>query len=115
MLIIKKLTKQCAPCPSASIMILQKGIAISLEGWHLVLTLLASKSNSEKKCLNFKNCLNSKNPIFGPLSSFWGQNVFLPKIQLHHAEFQKKLMSQSQENFRTEGRKYKRTEGWTDR
>ena len=42
MLIIKKLTKQCAPCPSASIMILQKGIAISLEGWHLVLTLLAS-------------------------------------------------------------------------
>ena len=43
MLIIKKLTKQCAPCTSASIMILQKGIAISLEGWHLVLTLLASK------------------------------------------------------------------------
>ena len=42
MLIIKKLTKQCAPCPSASIMILQKGIAISLEGRHLVLTLLAS-------------------------------------------------------------------------
>ena len=42
MLIIKKLTKQCAPCPSASIMILQKGIAISLEGRQLVLTLLAS-------------------------------------------------------------------------
>ena len=42
MLIIKKLTKQCTPCPSASIMILQKGIAISLEGRHLVLTLLAS-------------------------------------------------------------------------
>ena len=42
MLIIKKLTKQYAPCPSASIMILQKGIAISLEGRHLVLTLLAS-------------------------------------------------------------------------
>ena len=42
MLIIKKLTKQCAPRPSASIMILQKGIAISLEGRHLVLTLLAS-------------------------------------------------------------------------
>ena len=44
MLIIKKLTKQCAPCPSASIMILQKGIAISLEGRHLVLTLLASSN-----------------------------------------------------------------------
>ena len=29
---IKKLTKQCASCPSASIMILKKGIAISLEG-----------------------------------------------------------------------------------
>ena len=42
MLIIKKLTKQCALCRSASIMILQKGIAISLEGYHLVLTLLAS-------------------------------------------------------------------------
>ena len=42
MLIIKKLTKECAPCPSAFIMILQKGIAISLEGRHLVLTLLAS-------------------------------------------------------------------------
>ena len=42
MLIIKRLTKQCAPCPSASIMILQKGIAISLEGEHLVLTLSAS-------------------------------------------------------------------------
>ena len=44
MLIIKKLTKQCAPCPSASIMILQKGIAIILEGWHLVFTLFASIS-----------------------------------------------------------------------
>ena len=43
MLIIKKLTKQCAPCPSASIMILQKGIGISLKGRHLVLTLLASR------------------------------------------------------------------------
>ena len=42
MLIIKKFTKQCALCPSASIMTLQKGIAISLEGRHLVLTLLAS-------------------------------------------------------------------------
>ena len=42
MLITKKLTKQCAPCPSASVTILQKGIAISLDGWHLVLTLLAS-------------------------------------------------------------------------
>ena len=42
MLIIKKLTKQYAPCPSASIMTLQKGIAISLEGRYLVLTLLAS-------------------------------------------------------------------------
>ena len=38
----KKLTKQCAPCPSASSTILQKGIAISLEGWNVVLTLLAS-------------------------------------------------------------------------
>ena len=42
MLIIKKLTKQCTPCPSASVMILQKGIVISLEGRHLVLTLLTS-------------------------------------------------------------------------
>ena len=42
MLIIKKLTKKCTPCPSASIMILQKGIAISLEEPHLALTLLAS-------------------------------------------------------------------------
>ena len=42
MLIIKKLAKQCAPCASASIMNLQKGIVISLEGRHLVLTLLAS-------------------------------------------------------------------------
>ena len=42
MLIIKKLTKQRSLCPSASIVILQKGIAISLEGRHLVLTLLAS-------------------------------------------------------------------------
>ena len=41
--IIKILTKQCAPCPNVSIMILQKGIAIRLEGRHLVLTLLASK------------------------------------------------------------------------
>ena len=42
MLITKKLAKQCAPCPSESIMILQKEIAISLEERHLVLTLLAS-------------------------------------------------------------------------
>ena len=42
MLIKKKLKKQCTPCPSASTMILQTGIAISLEGRHLVLTLLAS-------------------------------------------------------------------------
>ena len=42
MLIMKKLTKQCPPCFSASVMILQKGIAISLEGRHLVLTLLDS-------------------------------------------------------------------------
>ena len=45
MLIIKKLAKQSAPFPSASIMILQKGIAISLEWWHLVLTLLARSYN----------------------------------------------------------------------
>ena len=44
MLIIKKLAKQCAP--SASIMILEKGIGISLEGRHLVLTILASKVNT---------------------------------------------------------------------
>ena len=43
MLIIKKLTKQCAPCPSASIMILQKEtVIICFEGGHLVLTLLTS-------------------------------------------------------------------------
>ena len=52
MLIIKKLTKQCAPCPSASIMILQKGIAISLEGRHLVLRLFASKLSSNDKILS---------------------------------------------------------------
>ena len=40
---IKKLTKQCPLYPCASIMILQEAIAITLEGWHLVLTLLASK------------------------------------------------------------------------
>ena len=44
MLILKKLTKQCTSCPSASIMILQKGIVISLERRHLALTLLASIS-----------------------------------------------------------------------
>ena len=63
-------------------------------------------------------------PIFGPLSTFLGQKDFLKKIwsclrqniwpcytqqdidPQHHAEFQKKLMSQSQENFqrRTQGR-----------
>ena len=42
MLIIKKLTKPCTPSPSTSIMILQKVIAISFEGRHSVLTLLAS-------------------------------------------------------------------------
>ena len=42
MLIIKKLTKQCTPWPSATIMILQKRLAISLDGRHIVLTLLAS-------------------------------------------------------------------------
>ena len=44
MLIIKKLTKQYTPCLSPSITILQIGIAISLEGQHLVLRLLASKT-----------------------------------------------------------------------
>ena len=43
-MLIKKLTKQCAPCPNESTMILQKAIAISLEGRHLVLTLLASNN-----------------------------------------------------------------------
>ena len=38
----KKLTEQCAPYPSASIMTLKKGIAITMEGRHLVLTLLAT-------------------------------------------------------------------------
>ena len=42
MLAMKKLVMLCVPCPSASIMILQKGIAISLEGRYLVLTLLVS-------------------------------------------------------------------------
>ena len=57
MLIIKKLTKQCTPCPSASMTILQKGIAISLEGRHLVLTLLASIRHTvlldKLKCIPF--------------------------------------------------------------
>ena len=51
MSLIKKLTKQCAPGPSASIMILQKGIAISLEGRHLVLKLLASSIYKLRKDL----------------------------------------------------------------
>ena len=46
---IKKLTKQCASCPSASIMILQKGVAISSEGRHLVLTLFASMYTANSK------------------------------------------------------------------
>ena len=50
MLIIKKLTKHGTPCPSASIMISQKGIAISLEGCHLVLTLLASNIIPQMVC-----------------------------------------------------------------
>ena len=40
---MKIFKEQCTPCPSASIMILQKRIAISLEGRQLVLTLFASK------------------------------------------------------------------------
>ena len=42
MLIIKKTYKAMGTLPCTSIMILLKGIAVSLEGRHLVLTLLAS-------------------------------------------------------------------------
>ena len=58
-------------------------------------------------------------PIFGPFSPFFGQKDFFQKIWLcqiqhmvpkQHAEFQKKLRSQSQENFNKEGRKDGRTE-----
>ena len=57
MLIIKRLTKQCSLCPSASIMILQKGTAISLEGRHLVLRLLASKCIVSKNSVVFKDVI----------------------------------------------------------
>ena len=60
-----------------------------------------------------------KQPYF---PHFGGKNIFLKKNQLyhvqhhmdhqHHAEFQKKLMSQAQENFRMEGQEDKMTEGW---
>ena len=53
-------------------------------------------------------------PIFGPLSPFLGQKDFFKKIRpchaqqdmgpYHRAEFQKKIMSQSQENFETDGK-----------
>ena len=64
----------------------------------------------EKKKLNFS--IHSKNLRFGLFSPFWGQNITLKKsgchvhhhMGWHHAEFQKKLNSQSRENFQTEGR-----------
>ena len=51
MSIINIFTKQYAPCPSPSIMILQKGIAIRLEGRDLVVTLLASIYDDKKPWL----------------------------------------------------------------
>ena len=52
--------------------------------------------------------------IIGPFSLFLGKKDFLKKIwpcnaqqdfsPQHHAKFKKKLMNQSQENFRTDGR-----------
>ena len=60
-----------------------------------------------------------KKPFFWPILPIFGVNVSFEKIQLchtqhhmglqHHAEFQKKLMSQSKENFRMEGWKHGQT------
>ena len=57
---------------------------------------------------------------FWPIFPIFGTKFFLKKIRLchaqqdiglqQHAEFQRKLMSQFQENFRTEGRKDGRTD-----
>ena len=61
-----------------------------------------------------------KTPIFGPFPQFLEQKKFLKKIWLchaqqdksfwHHAEIQRNLMIQFQENNRTDGT----TKGWTD-
>ena len=70
------------------------------------------------KCSN-----KSKKPYFWPILPIFGtkKNFFFKSgchtqhIGLeHHAEFQKKLISQSQENFQTEGWKDRRMEGQTD-
>ena len=76
MSIIKKLTKPCAPSPSASIMILQKVIAISLEERHLVLTLLASNllyylinwTNKTRHVISFKKFYKMSHLCFSQIS-----------------------------------------------
>ena len=51
----KLIRQQYAPCPSASVMILQKGAFISLEGRHLVLTLLVSRTNTTSENSAYSN------------------------------------------------------------
>ena len=75
--------------------------------------------------------INPKNPIFGSFAPFFERNFFFfvksgsvthsntQHISLeHHTEFQKKQMSQYQENLRKDrrakGKKERRTEGWSD-
>ena len=63
--------------------------------------------------------INFKNPIFGSFSPFSGHFFFFKKSSsvIHnttwaskcHTEFHKKLTSQSQENFQTEGWKDRQT------
>ena len=63
----------------------------------------------------FSNELKKQQHISGPFSPYLGQKYFFKKsgsvmhntkwTPKHHDEFQKKLMSQSQENFCTKGRK----------
>ena len=70
----------------------------------------------QKKLMTFSNKFKKPKfwPIFGPFSPFFEANNFFKKIwlvtglPLTQAKFPKKLLSQSQENFQTEGRKCKR-------
>ena len=45
------------------------------------------RTNSVKVNANF--CLNSKNPIFGPIPQFLGQERFVQKIWLCHTQLRK--------------------------
>ena len=67
----------------------------------------------QKKLINFS--INSKDPMFGPFSPFWGQKFYFQIIRLCRAlqhnttwdffEFQKKIMSWFQENVWVEGQR----------